>query len=137
MKILITGVAGFMGFNLAKHLLKKKLIVYGIDNYDNYYSIKFKHQRIYQLKKYINFKFKKIDITNKKSLNKYFLKKKYDFIFHFAAQAGVRYSLINPKKYINTNINGFFKYHDKKDNPIRSYRSKILETRLWKRSILM
>ena len=60
MKILITGVAGFIGFNFAKHLLNKKYKIYGIDNFDNYYSIKFKYLRIKELKKSSNFYFKKI-----------------------------------------------------------------------------
>ena len=55
MKILITGVAGFIGFNFAKHLLSKKYNIYGIDNFDNYYSPKFKHLRIKELKKSKNF----------------------------------------------------------------------------------
>ena len=75
MKILITGVAGFIGFNFAKHLLSKKYNIYGIDNFDNYYSPKFKHLRIKELKKSKKFHFKKIDITKKKILKKYFLNK--------------------------------------------------------------
>ena len=66
MKILITGVAGFIGFSFANYLLKKKIKIYGIDNYDNYYSIKFKQLRIKKLKTYKNFVFNKIDITKKK-----------------------------------------------------------------------
>tara|TARA_A100001015_G_scaffold288631_1_gene359678 strand:+ start:150 stop:1109 length:960 start_codon:yes stop_codon:yes gene_type:complete len=107
MKILITGVAGFIGFSFANYLLKKKIKIYGIDNYDNYYSIKFKHLRIKKLKTYKNFVFNKIDITKKKNLSKYFKNKNFDYIFHFAAQAGVRYSLVNPKKYIRVNKEGF------------------------------
>ncbi len=108
MKILITGVAGFIGFSFANYLLKKKKIkIYGIDNYDNYYSVKFKHLRIKKLKANKNFVFNKIDITKKKDLSNYFKKKDFDYIFHFAAQAGVRYSLINPKKYFKVNKVGF------------------------------
>ena len=107
-KILITGVAGFIGYSLADKLLKKGHEIYGIDNYDNYYSIIFKKLRIKSLKKYKKFYFKKIDIVNYKSLSNYLVKKKFDFVFHFAAQAGVRYSLLNPNKYIQTNIVGFF-----------------------------
>ena len=109
MKILITGVAGFIGFSLANYLIKKKknTKVFGIDNYDNYYSISLKKKRIAVLNKSKKFSFSKIDITNNKDLKKYFKNKKFDMVFHFAAQAGVRYSLVNPKKYIDVNIYGF------------------------------
>ena len=107
MKILITGVAGFIGFNFARHLLSKNHVIFGIDNFDDYYSPKFKHLRIKELKKSKKFHFKNIDITKKKILKKYFLNKEFEFIFHFAAQAGVRYSMINPRKYIKVNKEGF------------------------------
>jgi UDP-glucuronate 4-epimerase len=109
MNILITGVAGFIGFSLAHNLLKNnKNKVYGIDNLNNYYSVKLKKKRLEILKQHKNFFFSKIDIINKPELKKYFLiRKKFDFIYHFAAQAGVRYSLINPKIYIDTNVHGF------------------------------
>jgi UDP-glucuronate 4-epimerase len=105
--ILITGVAGFIGFSLARELLKHKNKIYGIDNYDNYYSVSYKKKRIGLLKRNKNFFFQKIDISNKKQVKKFFLKKKFNYIFHFAAQAGVRYSLINPSKYYHANILGF------------------------------
>ena len=107
-KVLITGVAGFIGYSYATKLLDQGYVVYGVDNFDNYYSILFKKYRIRNLKKYNKFHFKKIDIVNFKHLNNYLEKKKIDYVFHFAAQAGVRYSLINPNKYIQTNIVGFF-----------------------------
>lgn len=107
MNILVTGAAGFIGYNLIKLLLKKKLLVYGIDNFDNYYSEKYKYKRVKDLKKDKNFFFSKIDITDKKKIENYFKKKNIDFIVHLAAQAGVRHSLINPQKYIDVNIFGF------------------------------
>jgi len=107
MKVLITGSAGFIGFNLAHALLKKKHIVYGIDSFDNYYSKKFKTERNKILKKYKNFKFNKIDITKKQELKKYLKNKNFETVFHFAAQAGVLYSIKNPKKYKKVNIEGF------------------------------
>ena len=108
-KILITGVAGFIGFSLANSLLnKKKIVVYGVDNFDPYYSISLKKKRINELNKFKNFKFKKINICNLKKLKNLFKENNFDKIFHFAAQAGVRYSLTNPKSYIDNNVNGFF-----------------------------
>ena len=107
MKILITGVAGFIGFNFAKYLLKKKHVVYGIDNFDNYYSVKLKKKRIELLKKYNNFYFKKINFTKKNNIKLFFKGKKFETVVHLGAQAGVRYSLTNPDKYIDTNFIGF------------------------------
>jgi len=107
MRILITGVAGFIGFSLAQNLLKKKYTIIGIDNLDNYYSYRLKKERLNILKEFKSFEFKKIDISNKNKLFNFIKNKNFDFVYHFAAQAGVRYSVINPKKYINTNIKGF------------------------------
>ena len=105
-KILITGVAGFIGFHVAKKLIKKKYKVIGIDNLNNYYDTKLKKDRLQSLVK--NIKFHKIDITNSSSINSIFKKYKPHIVIHLAAQAGVRYSLINPKSYINSNLVGFF-----------------------------
>ena len=104
-KILITGVAGFIGFNFSLKLLKKNFAVFGVDNFDDYYSVKLKKKRIQVLKKFNNFKLYNQDITDINSFN-ILLKHNFEYIFHFAAQAGVRYSVINPQKYINTNILG-------------------------------
>jgi len=109
MKILITGVAGFIGFHLTQNLLKKKIKVIGIDNINNYYSPKLKKLRLEKLKKNKNFIFYKKDITKFINLEKIFQDNKNIFvIYHFAAQAGVRYSVVNPKKYFQSNIIGFF-----------------------------
>jgi len=107
MKILVTGSAGFIGYNICRKLLEKKNIVYGIDNFDNYYSVKYKKKRINDLKNYKNFIFHKIDITNLKQIKNYLIKFNFDIIINLAAQAGVRYSYINPCKYIDTNIRGY------------------------------
>jgi UDP-glucuronate 4-epimerase len=117
-KILITGAAGFIGFNLCKLLLSKTYKVYGIDNFDNYYSVSLKKKRVKILKEKKNFFFRKLDIINKKKLTNFFKNKNFDFVIHLAAQAGVRYSLLNPQKYIDTNIFGFLNIIDlsKKNN---------------------
>ena len=108
MKILITGSAGFIGYNFCKYLLtKSNHKVYSIDNVNNYYSQKLKRARLRNLKRHKKFKFYKFDLCNKKKLEKIF-KIKFGAVYHFAAQAGVRYSLINPRSYINSNIIGFF-----------------------------
>jgi UDP-glucuronate 4-epimerase len=109
MKVLITGCCGFIGFNFSKFLLEKNknIKIYGLDNLNNYYSVDLKKKRLMQLKKYKNFKFYYGDITNKKLLEKVF-KDRFDSVFHLAAQAGVRYSIINPTTYIHNNIVGFF-----------------------------
>ena len=108
MNILITGSAGFIGFSLSKYLLEKNYSIFGIDNINDYYDIKLKKKRIEILKKYKNFTFKKVNINNYSELNKVFKLKKIDFVFNLAAQAGVRYSIEHPRKYIESNIEGFF-----------------------------
>ena len=110
MKILLTGCCGFIGFNFVNSLVKtnKKIKIVGIDNLNNYYSVKLKKARLKILLKSKNFTFQKMDLENLKLLNNLFKKNKFDCIFHLAAQAGVRYSIKNPKKYIDSNIVGFF-----------------------------
>lgn len=105
---LITGVAGFIGFSLALKLLKKNKLVLGIDNLNQYYDVNLKKSRLEILKKYKNFSFLKIDLTNDSILKKKLNRKKIKSIYHMAAQAGVRYSLEAPREYIKSNIIGFF-----------------------------
>jgi UDP-glucuronate 4-epimerase len=108
MHILVTGVAGFIGFHFTNQILKKKKIkIIGIDNINSYYDVDLKIDRLKILKKNKNFKFFKIDIKNKKKLYS-LLNYKFDYILHLAAQAGVRYSITNPTTYFNNNIKGFF-----------------------------
>jgi len=103
MKILVTGGAGFIGFHLAKKLSEKEDVVV-VDNLSNYYDVKLKEARLEQIKDKIEFH--KIDISDFSSLKKIFEKHKFDLICHVAAQAGVRYSLINPWEYKKSNIIG-------------------------------
>lgn len=109
MKYLVTGSAGFIGFHLVKELLKdNKVNVLGVDNINNYYSVGVKHKRNQELKKFKNYKFFKSDITNEKKMYKIFKKIKPNVVINLAAQAGVRYSIENPKSYIKSNLIGFY-----------------------------
>lgn len=105
--ILVTGSAGFIGFHTARHLLEDGETVIGIDNLNAYYSPKLKKDRNTILKKYKNYRFFCEDIGNFKNIEKIFKKHKIDKICHLAAQAGVRYSLINPFAYLKSNMDGF------------------------------
>jgi UDP-glucuronate 4-epimerase len=108
MKILITGACGFIGFNLCKKILETtKCKIIGIDSLNNYYSIKLKKKRLSLLNKYSNFRFHKTNINNYSNLKKIFTNNEFNIIYHLAAQAGVRYSVINPEEFIKSNINGF------------------------------
>ena len=107
MKILITGVAGFIGYHLAKKLINADYDVVGIDNLNSYYDLDLKRARLVDLKK-IKLRFYKVDICDQKKLKNIFSKNNFDVIIHLAAQAGVRYSIENPQEYIQSNINGFF-----------------------------
>ena len=109
MKVLNTGCSGFIGFHLANLLIKNKIEVIGIDNLNNYYDVKIKKNIINILKKNKkNFNFFKFDISNKKKIDINFSFYKYDYVVNLAAQAGVRYSIQNPKSYLEANIVGFF-----------------------------
>ena len=117
MNILITGCAGFIGYSLAAKLLKNKINnIFGFDNLNKFYSVKLKKKRLFNLKKNKNFKFYKIDLSNKKKLSYLFKKQKIDVVFHFAAQAGVRYVSSHPEKFIHSNILGFHNLIDVSKN---------------------
>ena len=107
-KIYITGAAGFIGFHVAKKFLNKGIKVHGFDSMNNYYDPHLKKNRLNILKKYKNFSFTKGLLENQKILNQSVLKFKPKIIIHLAAQAGVRYSIVNPDVYLNSNIFGTF-----------------------------
>ena len=112
-KLLVTGSAGFIGYHVSMKFLKKGYFVTGIDNLNNYYDVKIKKDRIKNLLKYSKnkkkkFTFKKIDLTNKKKIYKLFNNEKFDYVIHLAAQAGVRYSIVNPTSYLRNNLVGYF-----------------------------
>ena len=122
MNILITGVAGFIGSKLSEEFLRdKRNKVYGIDNINSYYSIKLKNLILNKLKKKKNFKFYKFDLKKKQKFN--LLKNiKFDLVYHFAAQAGVRFTLSEPKKYFDDNFIAYLNMLDFiKKNNIRKF----------------
>jgi len=107
MKLLLTGVAGFIGMHVAQILLKRGDEVVGIDNLNDYYDPRLKHARLAQLTHYPNFKFVQGDIADRQTIEDLFVKEKPRRVINLAAQAGVRYSLKNPHIYIQTNLAGF------------------------------
>ena len=106
----ITGVAGFIGSNLAKRILKeeKDIKVVGLDNMNDYYDVKIKEYRLAELLKNENFIFIKGNLSDKELINKIFEENKPEIVVNLAAQAGVRYSITNPDAYIESNIIGFY-----------------------------
>ena len=107
MKILVTGVAGFIGFHLARYLIKKKYNVIGVDNLNTYYDINLKKARLDKLLE-VSMPFTKLDLSDEKKTQSFFNSENPDYVIHMAAQTGVRYSLENPQSYISSNIDGFF-----------------------------
>ena len=108
MKILVTGCAGFIGMHTSQYLLNQGHEVVGIDNLNDYYSPQLKFDRLKQIQNLKGFSFQKMDIVDADGINKLFIENAFDRVVHLAAQAGVRYSIINPKAYIDSNITGFF-----------------------------
>ena len=107
MNILITGSAGFIGFHLSKKYLDSNHSVFGVDNMNDYYSVKLKEDRNLILGKYDNYSFYNNDINEAQQLNSIIEKVNPDLIVHLAAQAGVRYSIDNPKVFVKDNIEAF------------------------------
>lgn len=107
MKILVTGCAGFIGMHTSQYLLNQGHEVVGIDNLNDYYSPQLKLDRLKQIQNLAGFSFQKMDIVDADAINRLFADNAFDRVVHLAAQAGVRYSIINPKAYIDSNITGF------------------------------
>ena len=113
MNVLVTGYAGFIGYHITKKIIYEKKIkkIFCLDNFNNYYSVSLKKNRVKDLNKIdgdkkiipINF-----DIKDTSKIISYFKNKKIDLIIHLAAQAGINYSIVNPKTYIKSNLIGFF-----------------------------
>ncbi|MEY4705364.1 MAG: hypothetical protein RL042_1569 [Nitrospirota bacterium] len=105
--ILVTGVAGFIGFHVATRLLERGERVIGLDNVNDYYDVRLKKARLAKLKPFAQFTFTKIDLANRAKMRKLFATQPIAKVVHLAAQAGVRYSLVNPHAYTDSNIEGF------------------------------
>jgi UDP-glucuronate 4-epimerase len=106
-EILVTGVAGFIGFHVARRLLKDGRKVVGIDNLNDYYDPNLKEARLEELAKLPGFTFIKQDLSERVPMAALFTKHKFTRVVHLAAQAGVRYSLVNPFAYVDSNLQGF------------------------------
>lgn len=105
--VMVTGAAGFIGFHLSKKLLENGVKVVGIDNLNDYYDPTLKQARLDQLLPNPSFTHVNLDIANRKDMAELFQKYRFDAVVNLAAQAGVRYSLINPHSYVDTNLVGF------------------------------
>jgi UDP-glucuronate 4-epimerase len=122
MKILITGTAGFIGFNLVKPLAEQGNEITGIDNINDYYDVDLKYARLQETgiqneaekwntpvtsDRFPGYRFIRMNLEDRENLFELFRKERFDEVYHLAAQAGVRYSLVNPYTYIESNIAGF------------------------------
>jgi len=106
-KVLVTGVAGFIGMHCAQRLLERGDEVCGVDNFSPYYAVELKQARLARLEGKKGFRFSRLDIADSASLKKIFESEKPEAVLHLAAQPGVRYSLENPGAYVQTNLVGF------------------------------
>lgn len=106
-KILVTGAAGFIGFHLSKRLAERGDEVVGLDNLNDYYDINLKLARIRQMAMHRNFKPVRIDLADREEMKRLFAEERFDAVVNMAAQAGVRYSLVNPFPYADSNLTGF------------------------------
>lgn len=123
MKILVTGAAGFIGYHLCKKLVSENHLVYGIDNLNSYYDVRLKLDRLVELgidtssedflrqieikSKKSSFCFLQLDLVDSQGIDILFQKMNFDVVMNLAAQAGVRYSIENPKIYVQSNVVGF------------------------------
>ena len=107
MKVLVTGVGGFIGFHVSRYLLKRGDTVVGLDNLNAYYDVRLKEARLAQLNDSEQFAFVRLDLADRPGMEDLFVRHTPERVIHLAAQAGVRYSLTNPHAYIDSNLIGF------------------------------
>ena len=105
--VLVTGAAGFIGYHVARRLLERGDAVLGLDNLSDYYDVRLKEARLAQLKPFERFRFLKHDLADRSAMETVFAAHPIRRVVHLGAQAGVRYSLVNPHAYVDSNITGF------------------------------
>jgi UDP-glucuronate 4-epimerase len=105
--ILVTGSAGFIGFHVCLRLLSQGNVVVGIDNLNDYYDVELKESRLKLLMLHANFRFRKLDVSDRSAMADLFSQEVPARVIHLAGQAGVRYSLQNPHAYVDSNLTGF------------------------------
>ena len=119
-KILVTGAAGFIGYHLSKLLAEQGYYVIGVDSINNYYDVSLKLDRLNNLKNLPNFSFVAMNICDKDSVDEEFKNEKFTVVINLAAQAGVRYSIEKPYKYIESNLVGFMNILEAcRTNPVK------------------
>lgn len=106
-KLLVTGCAGFIGFHVCRRLLEKGEEIVGLDSLNEYYDVNLKRARLALLIPASNFRFERLDLTDRVAMERLFRSERFEIVVHLAAQAGVRYSLSHPHAYIDANLVGF------------------------------
>ncbi len=105
--VLVTGVAGFIGFHVAHRLLQNGREIVGLDNINDYYDPKLKEARLSVLRNSLNFSFTKLDLADRPAAKALFAEHRFPAVIHLAAQAGVRHSIEDPHAYADANLEGF------------------------------
>jgi UDP-glucuronate 4-epimerase len=107
LRLLVTGAAGFIGMHVCKRLLGRGDSVVGLDNLNDYYDVSLKEARLAQLTEEERFSFVRLDLADREGMTALFARERFDVVVNLAAQAGVRYSLVNPHAYVEANLVGF------------------------------